>query len=154
MKRASKAQVDARVNDLVNIILDGAVLEFDLCEFVREREEEEGSPWHLAEGETPLSYSQIRRYAARAEEVIQDTARTNREAQLRTHIARRNHLYALALQQGDIRAAAGVLKDLADLQGLYPRGGGEAEELARQMAELRQQLEKANADPSKPPPGA
>jgi hypothetical protein len=120
MRRASKDRVDARVNDLVNVILDGCVLDFDLCEFVREREKEPGSPWHLADGETPLSYSQIRRYANRAEKVIQDTARTSRKRLLRSHVARRNHLYAKAVNQGDLRAAAGILKDLGELQGLYP----------------------------------
>jgi hypothetical protein len=120
MKRAAKTLVDARVNDLVTIILDGAVLEFDLCEFVREREKEAGSPWHLGDGETPLSYSQIRRYAARAQKVIHDTTRTSRKRLLRTHVARRQHLYAKAVNQGDLRAAAAILKDLAELQGLYP----------------------------------
>jgi hypothetical protein len=120
MKRAPKHLVDARVNDLVNIILDGCTLEHDLCEFVREREKEKGSPWFLAKRETPLSYSQIRRYAARAEKVIQDTVRTSRMRLLRTHVARRLHLYAKAVNQGDLRAAAALLKDLADLQGLYP----------------------------------
>jgi hypothetical protein len=120
MRRASKDLVDARVNDLVQIILAGAVLEFDLCEFVREKEREEGSAWHLAEGEKPLSYSQIRRYAVRAERVIAETTRTSRKRLLRKHRARRQHLYALAVQQGDIRAAAAVLKDLAELEGLYP----------------------------------
>jgi hypothetical protein len=138
MRRATKDLVDARVNDLVQIILAGAVLHFDLCEFVREKEQEPGSPWALAEGETPLSYSQIRRYAVRAERVIQDTARTSRRRLLRLHQAQRRHLYALAVQQGDIRAAAAVLKDLADLQGLYD---SELHDLAQQVQDLRQQVE-------------
>jgi hypothetical protein len=125
MKRAAKTLVDARVNDLVNIILDGAVLPFDLCEFVREQEKAAGSPWFLAEGDKPLSYSQIRRYAARAQTVIEDTTRTSRKRLLRTHVAQRRHLYAKAVNQGDLRAAAGILKDLAELQGLYPARGVE-----------------------------
>ena len=47
MKRANKDHVDARVNDLVNVILDGCTLEFDLCETVREKEKEPGSPWFV-----------------------------------------------------------------------------------------------------------
>jgi hypothetical protein len=120
MRRASKDLVDARVNDLVNVILDGCVLPFDLCEFVREREKEATSPWHHADDEKPISYSQIRRYALRAEQVIHDTVRTSRGRRLRIHRARRMHLYALAVNQGDVRAAASVLRDLAELEGLYP----------------------------------
>src|SRR5262245_54512780 len=120
MSRASKELVTARVNDLLRILLDGAEPGWDLCEFVREREQEEGSCSHLAEGERPLSYSQIRRYAARAEKLIARSCRTSRKKLLRQHMAMRRRLYAAAVHQGDIRAAASVLKDLAELQGLYP----------------------------------
>jgi hypothetical protein len=105
---------------MVEILLGGAVRELDLCDHVRQNEREEGSPWQLAEGETPLSRSQIYRYAAKAEALIQESCRTSRKRLLRKHRAQRRYLYALAVQQGDVRAAAGVLRDLAELEGLYP----------------------------------
>jgi hypothetical protein len=111
------------VNDLVQIILAGAVLELDVCDHVRQHEQDPNSPWHLADGETPLSRSQIYRYAAKADALIRESCRTSRKRLLRTHVARRNDLYAEARRQGDVRAAAAVLKDLAELQGLYPAKG-------------------------------
>jgi hypothetical protein len=143
MRRASKDLVDARVNDLVGIILDGAVLEFDLCEFVREKEQEPGTPWALAGGEKPLSYSQIRRYAARAERVIADSTRTSRKRRLRKHLARRDRLYALAVQQGDIRAALAAADSQAKLEGLFE---WKLDELARQVEALQNEVEALKHD--------
>jgi hypothetical protein len=119
MARATKALVEARTAEILRIILDGAET-WDFCEFVREKEQEQGSAWFLAEGEKPMSYSQIRRYAVRAEKLIRDSARTSAKRLLRRHMAQRRNLYAKAVNQGDIRAAASILKDLAELQGLYP----------------------------------
>jgi hypothetical protein len=120
MARASKDLVEARLRDLVEILLDGAEPGWDLCETVREWEQKEGSAWHLAEGEKPLSYSQLRRYAARAEKLIAESCRASRKQLLRRHLARRRRLYATAVQQGDTRAALAVLQDEARLEGLYP----------------------------------
>jgi hypothetical protein len=118
--KATKALVDARVKDLVRILLDGAEPAWDICEFVREQEQQEGSHWSVAAGQKPLSYSQIRRYAAKAEGLIADSARTSRKKLRRRHEAMRLNLYAKAVSQGDIRAASAVLKDLDELLGLYP----------------------------------
>src|SRR5262249_14761776 len=115
-----KELVEARVRDLLRIILDGAEEGWDLCEFVREKEAEPGSPWHLAEGDKPLSYSQIRRYAARAERLIAESCRASHKRLLRRHLARRRNLYATAVRQGDVRAALACLDSEADLLGLFP----------------------------------
>jgi hypothetical protein len=123
MKRAPKELVEARVLDLLRIILDGAEEGWDLCEFVREKEAEAGSSWHLAEGDKPLSYSQIRRYAARAERLIAASCRAQGKKLLRRHLARRRNLYAKATLAGDYRAALAALRDEAELLGLYPAKG-------------------------------
>jgi hypothetical protein len=119
MKRARKELVDARIRDLLRIILDGAQ-GWDLCDFVRENEKEDGSPWHLAEGEKPLSYSQIRRYAVKAEKLIAESCRASRKRLLRRHLAQRRNLYAKAVLAGDYRTALAALRDEADLEDLYP----------------------------------
>jgi hypothetical protein len=119
MKRATRAQVDARSHDLLGVILDGAET-WDLVAYVREQEQEEGTPWKLGEGESPMSVSQIMRYRAMAEQLIADSSRTSKKRLLRKHQAQRRRLYAAAVRQGDVRAASAVLKDLAELQGLYP----------------------------------
>jgi hypothetical protein len=131
MSRATKEQTEARVKDLVRIMLDGAIPAWDLCEFVREQEETEGSNWHLAEGDKPLSYSQIRRYAARAEKLISATYRASTKKDLRRHLAQRRNLYAKAVSQGDIRAALSCLDSEAKLLGLFEV------ELERQLAEMQ-----------------
>jgi hypothetical protein len=61
--RANKEQVKARVAALVRIVLDGA-MSLDIEEYVREKERDPESVWFVPEGETPLGYSQVRRYSA------------------------------------------------------------------------------------------
>src|SRR2546421_11364180 len=100
MSRATKEQVEARVTDLLRILLDGAEAGWDLCEFVREKEAEEGSYWHVAEGAKPLSYSQIRRYVEKAEKLIARSCRTSRKKLLGQHQAVRRNLEAKAVFPG------------------------------------------------------
>jgi hypothetical protein len=119
MRRATKALMNERAHDLLGIILDGAE-GLDLLAYIREQETSEESPWKLTDGEKPMSYSQIRRYVNLAEKLLEDNSRTTRRRLLRKHKAQRRRLYATAVQQGDVRAASAVLKDLAELQGLYP----------------------------------
>ena len=135
MSRATKAQTEARVNDLICIILDGAEPGWDLCEFVREQEQEEGSNWYVADGEKPLSYSQIRRYAEKAEERIVKSTRTSRKRQLRLQVAHRRNLHAKAVRQGDIRAALACKDSEAKLLGLFDV------DLTRQLEDMRRQIQ-------------
>src|SRR5262249_11805691 len=118
-KKASRALTLLRVTEIVRIRLDGAK-EWDVSEYVREQETTDGSPWQLEEGETPLCERQIRRYIAKADRQIAAAEMSACAAALTVHLARRESLYAKALRQGDIRTAASVLKDEAELLGLYP----------------------------------
>lgn len=135
MGRPTKNTVARRVEELLRIILDGAEVGWDLCEYVREQEQAEGSVWHVGEGDKPLSYSQIRRYAAKAEKLIAASCRAHRKKVLRRHLAQRRNLYAKAVSQGDIRAALSCLDSEAKMLGLFE------DEVHRQLAELRQQVE-------------
>lgn len=119
MSRAQKEQVEARVSELLRIILDGAET-WDLREYVREKEREAGSCWHVPEGGKPLSYSQIRRYAARAEKEIGESSRASRGKLIRRHLAKRRNLFAKAVSAGDYRTALAAARDEAELLGLYP----------------------------------
>jgi hypothetical protein len=116
--RATDAKIAKRIEELVQVILDGAEAH-DLRLYVSEREAEPDSPWALAEGAKPLSDRQIRRYAARAEEVIAESCRTSRKRLVRRHLARRRNLYAKAVSAGDLRTALASLSDEAKLLGLY-----------------------------------
>jgi hypothetical protein len=103
----------------VRIRLDGAK-EWDVSEYVREQEQTDGSPWNLAEDETPLSERQIRRYIEKADRLIDESTRESRKRALRRHLARREAMYAKAMNAGDIRTALAVAQDEAKLRGLYP----------------------------------
>jgi hypothetical protein len=143
--KATKAQVEARVIDLLRVILDGAEKGWDLCEYVREQEQEPASCWHVAEGGKPLSYSQIRRYAEKAEERIVKSVRTSRKRQLRMHLAKRRALYAKAIAQGDIRAALACVDSEAKLCGLFD------DELTRQLDRMQKQIEEMKRDGERHP---
>lgn len=117
--RASKELVKARANELVRIMLDGA-MNLDVEEYVREKEREPGSLWFVGEDGQPIHYATIRRYVERAEKIIASECRLDREKSLRRHFVQRRRLYAAAVNQGDVRAALAVLQDEATLLGLYP----------------------------------
>src|SRR4051794_4222826 len=102
--RPTRAQVEARTSEILRIRLDGAEI-WDVREYVREKEREEGSPWHLAEGQKPLSDSQLWRYIARADKEVAAACRASRKKLLRRHLAQRRNLFAKALSAGDYRAA-------------------------------------------------
>ena len=120
--KPTKAQVRQRIEEVLRIRLDGAEL-WDVREYVREKEQEDGSPWKLAGGAKPLSDSQLYRYLARADKLVAESCRASRKKLLRRHLAQRRNLYAKALSQGDIRAALAVLRDEAELLRLYRAKG-------------------------------
>jgi hypothetical protein len=118
-KQPGKALMRRRVEEILRIRLDGAEW-WDCCEFVREKEQEEGSAWYLAEGDKPLSDASLRRYLAKADNLIAESCRASRKKLFRRHLAQRRNLYAKAVHAGDIRTASGILRDEAELEGLYP----------------------------------
>jgi hypothetical protein len=117
--KATKAQIDARVEEILRIRLDGAEI-WDVREYVREKGQEKGSVWELPPDAKPLSDSQLWRYIAKADKLIADSCRASRKKRLRRHLAQRRNLYAKAVIAGDHRAALAVLADEAKLLGLYP----------------------------------
>jgi hypothetical protein len=116
--KATQAEVRLRVLEILRIMLDGAEW-FDVCEFVREQEQTAGSVWELKERK-PLSESQVWRYIQKANREIALSCRTSSKRLLRRHLAQRRNLYAKAVNAGDIRTALAVLRDEAELEGLYP----------------------------------
>lgn len=116
--KATKATVELRVTDLVRIRLDGAEY-WDVREYVREQEQEDKSPWKLAEGKRPLSASQLWRYIAKADKLIRDSCRTSRKRLMRRHLAQRRNLYAKAVSAGDFRAALAAAESEAKLENLF-----------------------------------
>jgi hypothetical protein len=131
--KADKATVQARIEDIARVILDGA-MPFQIGPYLSAQEQAGEPPWKLAEGAKPLSSRHIRRLVRRAEALIAEAARTNRKRLLQRHLAQRRALYARAVQSGDVRAALACARDEAELLGLYPskktevtgKGGGPA----------------------------
>jgi hypothetical protein len=130
-KQPDKALMRRRVEEILQIRLDGASV-WECCAFVREKEAEEGSAWRLAEGDKPLSDASLRRYLRLADDLMDQDFGASRKRLRRRHLAQRRNLYAKAVSQGDVRAALAVLRDEAELLGLYPSPDRElAEELER-----------------------
>jgi hypothetical protein len=119
MGKPTKAQVEARTLEIVRIRLYGAEI-WDVREYVREQEQTAGSPWQLADGQKPLSDSQLWRYVARADKQIAESCRASRKKLLRRHLAQRRNIFGKAMSAGDYRAALAAARDEAELLGLYP----------------------------------
>src|SRR5262245_5408513 len=115
--KASKATVQARVEDILRVLLDGAQ-PWDVRQYVSEKETAGEEPWKLAEGQRPLSERQLRRYVVRAEKLLAESCRTSRKKLLRRHLAQRRALFARAVNQGDVRAALAVADSEAKLLDL------------------------------------
>jgi hypothetical protein len=115
MQKTPKRTIDARIEEILRIRLDGAEF-WDVCEYVREKCNEKRPPW---ECEKCLSDAQIYRYVARADKLIGESCRSSRKRLLRRHLAQRRNLYAKALNTGDIRTALSVLTDEARMLNLY-----------------------------------
>ena len=116
---ASKAVVARRVEEVIRIRLDGAEF-WDVCEFAREKEGEEGSAWFLSPNDKPMSDSNLRRYIAKADAIIETSTARNRKKLIRQHTAKRRNLYAKAVLSADYRTALACLRDEAELLALYP----------------------------------
>lgn len=123
--KATKAQLQARVEEVLAIRLDGAEF-WHVREYAREKEQEEGSAWKLAEGQKPLSDGQLWRYIGQADKMMAESCRASRKRLLRRHLAQRRNLYAKAVSQGDVRSALACIADEARLLGLYDLPAGPA----------------------------
>jgi uncharacterized Zn finger protein len=107
MKRATKAEVAARVEEVLHARLNGAEFH-DLQALAVEKE------WQVSD-------SQLWRYVQAADQRIEKTFEPDRQKIFRRHVLQRRALYARALQDGDYRTALAVLRDEAELHGLYTR---------------------------------
>src|SRR5215510_1585403 len=105
--KPTRAQVEARVTEILRIRLDGAEI-WDVREYVREKEQEKGSVWELPPDGKPLSDSQLWRYMSKADKLMAESCRASRKKLLRRHLAQRRNLFAKAVRAGDYRTALAV----------------------------------------------
>ena len=104
--RSTSQEVQARVEEVLRIRLDGAEL-WDVRQYASEK------GWGVSD-------RQLRRYIAAAAEMIAEAACVDRAALVSLHLAKRRALYARAVQAGELRTALSCAQDEAQLLGLYP----------------------------------
>jgi hypothetical protein len=115
MQKPTRATINARIEEVLRIRLDGAEF-WDVREYVREKCTENKPPW---ECEKCLSDAQIYRYIARADKLIAESCRSSRKRLLRRHLAQRRNLFGKATNSGDVRTALACLESEARLLGLF-----------------------------------
>ena len=123
--KASRAEVTERVAEVLRIRLDGASF-LDVCTYATEK------GWNVSE-------RQCGRYIAKADEMLAAQTEKRRRRQINLHLARRENLYARAVNAADYRTALAVLGDLAKLQNLYT-SDAEIRDLIKTTAKLEQQF--------------
>jgi hypothetical protein len=114
-KKASSATVKLRVAEILRIRLAGAAWP-DIVRFASETPDPDdgtGRPWNVGE-------RQLQNYLEKADQLLEQRLEKRHDRLFNMHIARREALYAQTLQTADHRTALAVLKDAAELQGLYP----------------------------------
>jgi hypothetical protein len=106
--KSTKAEVFKRVEEVFKLRLGGA--EFaDIREYATAPERS----WNVSD-------SQLWRYIAAADRLVQERFDARAGHLLARHLLQRRTLYAHALGAGDFRTALAVLQDEAKLEGLYP----------------------------------
>ena len=105
MAKSEKATVELRVGEILRLLLAGG-------EFEDIRQYSAAQDWKL-------SVRQLRRYQERAYRRLANMAHRDQKQLLGRHLMQRRALYARAMKVSDVKTALNVLKDEAQLQGLY-----------------------------------
>lgn len=107
--------VEQRIEEIYRLLLAGATRsDIILYSSTPNTQAQSAPPWNV-------STRQIDKYIARAYEKFAAVVERRNERLFDLHFARREDLYAKALAQGNVQAAAGVLKDLDTFLGMYPQ---------------------------------
>jgi hypothetical protein len=107
MPKSTRAEVDRRIAEVFKLRLGGAELPD-----IREYAQAQSPPWGVTD-------AQLWRYVKAADALCRKYLDGQSEHLLARHLLQRRQLYAHAMSAGDFRAALAVLKDEAELEGLY-----------------------------------
>ena len=118
--KATKTVINQRIDELLRVRLDGAQFH-DIVQYVAEK------GWGLKD-------RQIRNYLRRADDLLVERREKSRRGCYQLHVARRESLYARAVNAADYRTALVILTDLARLQELYVS--------AKEVREIRADIKK------------
>jgi hypothetical protein len=105
MAKSDKSTVELRIGEILRLLLAGG-------EFEDIRQYSAAQDWKL-------SNRQLRRYQERAYRRLANMAHRDQKQLLGRHLMQRRALYARAMKVSDVKTALNVLKDEAQLQGLY-----------------------------------
>lgn len=105
MAKSDKSTVELRIGEILRLLLAGG-------EFEDIRQYSAAHDWKL-------SVRQLRRYQERAYRRLATMAHRDQKQLLGRHLMQRRALYARAMKVSDVKTALNVLKDEAQLQGLY-----------------------------------
>ncbi len=104
--KATKAEIAGRVEEVLRIRLDGAQFH-DIVQYGAEKQ------WGVGE-------RQLWKYVAASDRLLTKRLENDRDKLFARHVAQRRALYARAVNASDYRTALAVVKDEAELEGLYP----------------------------------
>lgn len=138
-RRRVTAADAARLDTVLRLRLDGAQLH-DLRGFANDPGDEAdkargGPPW----GVTDDALADL---IERADDLLVARAKTNQNRAAALQMAKRDALFARAVNSGDYGVALSILRDQADLLGMYP-AVAELRKLVKEQDALIQQLEHA-----------
>lgn len=112
MAKADQSMMRERVEEVTRLLLAGA--EFaDIRKYAQERN------WQVSD-------RHVRRYIERAYSGLQKYGRRQQGQLLGRHLMQRRALYARSVKAGDVRTALQVVRDEANLLGLYQSGKGQS----------------------------
>lgn len=105
-QKTIQTKVRNRVEDVLKIILLGGEIH-DLREWALENK------WRVCDGT-------LYRYQAKALDLCRERIEKDHDKLFARHLMQRRTLYARAMEVADLRTALAVVKDEAELQGMYP----------------------------------
>jgi hypothetical protein len=108
--KATQAEILTRVNEVLQMRLNGA-------EFVDIRQYASENGWKVSD-------RQLWRYIRRTDAILAATLERDREKIFNRHIGQRRALYARSASVSDYRTCLAILRDEAELLGLYPARNG------------------------------
>lgn len=105
MAKSTKTTVTKRVEEVLQLRLAGASF-LEILQYATENK------WGVQQ-------RQLWEYIKKSDELLKDTIEQDRPKLLALHLAQRRLLLNRSMEMGDYRTALAVLRDSAELQGLY-----------------------------------
>lgn len=109
--KATKAVIRQRVEEVMKLRLLGAEFH-DVRQYAAEEDADTGRPWNVSE-------RQLWRYIAASDKLLDKYLEKDKAKLFNRHVAQRRALFARAMEAGDWRAALAVVRDEAEMLGLY-----------------------------------